>query len=183
MNNNTPIIPDNSGGNSLFLLFSITDFEGIPILFVARNSFNELFLCNCIEFRFFQRWIISKVTIPVLDDVINCTIPIWDALKIDNGLKIIATFFYNSGKFIQEKVPFDSIPIDDLPEKNAYACLINKNAKQNLSLLHTLLSADFLSEDAYTTHIEADTISHENQCILQSHDEYKPFYAFHSLVA
>ena len=59
MNHKKPIIPAGKGGSNYYLIFSIMEYEGIPILFIARDDFNTLYLCDCVEFRDFQRWTIS----------------------------------------------------------------------------------------------------------------------------
>ena len=132
MNHNEPII---SGSNNLYFLFSITEYEGMPILFVARDDFNDIYLCNCIEFRDFQRWIISKTSFQILKLVIEKKLTVFDALKKDDSLKIIATYNYSSGQTTQEKINFKNISQEDLPEQGAYAYMISENALENLYIL------------------------------------------------
>ena len=133
MYNNEPII---KGNNNFYFLFSITEFEGIPILFVARDDFNNIYLCDCVEFRDFQRWIISKTSLKILKLVIDKKITVFNALKKDNNLKIIATYDYSSGQTTQEKIAFENISQEDLPEQGAYACMISENALKNLYFLY-----------------------------------------------
>ena len=134
MFNDEAIISSTSGGNNFYLLFSIMEYEGIPILFVARDDFNKLYLCDCVEFREFQRWTISKVTLQTIKQIIDKELTVFEALKRDDDKKIIATYDYTSGETTQEKVAFTNIPLEDLPEEGAYACFILPEAYENLNL-------------------------------------------------
>lgn len=127
MTKNQLIIPATKDGNNFYYLFSIMDYEGIPVLFVARDDSNCLYLCDCVEFRDFQRWVISKISTNTLELVINQKITIFNALKEDNDLKIIATYDYNSGEVTQEKIAFSDISQEDLPEQDAYAYIMHDN--------------------------------------------------------
>ena len=140
MNHKKPIIPAGKGGSNYYLIFSIMEYEGIPILFIARDDFNTLYLCDCVEFRDFQRWTISMTNINILDMVINKRLSIFDALEKGEGLKIIATYHYDSGLVTHEKIAFDAIQPEDLPEKDAYACMVSHDACDNLRLLRLLMA-------------------------------------------
>lgn len=136
MYNNEPII---CGDNNFYFLFSIIEYEGIPILFVAKDDFNDIYLCDCVEFRNFQRWIISKTSLNILELVIEKKISIFNALKQDDSLKIIATYDYLSGQTTQERIVFENISQEDLPEQEAYACMISENASEHLQFLKTVM--------------------------------------------
>ena len=141
------IIPATSNGNNFYLLFSIMEYEGLPILFVAIDDFNGLFLCNCVEFRNFQRWVISETNINILDMVVNQQTTVFDALKQGNSLKTIATYDYETGNITQEKIAFENITPEDLPEQNAFACMIKDDTFEKLYLLRMLPSLDNLESN------------------------------------
>lgn len=179
MNHDEAII---NGGNNFYFLFSITEFEGIPILFIARDDFNDIYLCDCVEFRDFQRWIISKTSLNALKLVIEKKLTVFDALKKDDSLKIIATYNYSSGKTIQEKIAFENISQEDLPEQGAYACMISENALENLNLLRTLIHEQN-KENKYGNVIVNETTHNKNNYYISETADIKFFHSNINLVA
>lgn len=68
-------------------------------------------------------------------------ITIFDALKEDDDLKIIAIYNYNSGQVTQEKIAFSDISHisqEDLPEQDAYAFMMPDNVYDNLLLVNNV---------------------------------------------
>lgn len=173
MNNKQNIIPATIG---IYYLFSIMEYEGIPILFVASNDYNEFFLCDCVEFRHFQRWTISKISLHILELVITQKITVFEALKEDEGLKIIVTYYYDSRKVTQEKIAFSAIQQDDLPEQDAYACMISHDAYDNLRLLRLLINAPENNENRHFSNMQTETVSYEHHYIVQEKEDTK-FYS------
>ena len=120
MKKNDPIIQATSNGKNFYLLFTITEFDGIPILFIVTDDYNNLYLCDCIEFREKQIWLISSIKFTVLMQLMTQKITILSAFKNGDNSKIIATFDYDTGKFTQEIVNFDEISPENLPEEGAF---------------------------------------------------------------
>ena len=183
MNHNKPIIPAGKGGSNYYLIFSIMEYEGIPILFIAKDDFNSLYLCDCVEFRNFQRWTISMTNIHTLEMVINKSLSVFDALEKGEGLKIIATYNYDSGLVTQEKIAFDAIKPEDLPEKDAYACMISHDAFDKLRLLRLLMVTPENYENIYITSTWTETQSHELDYVLLVKESAKFFSYSSKLVA
>ena len=120
MKKNEPIIQATSNGKNFYLLFTITEFDGIPILFIVTDDYNNLYLCDCVEFREKQIWLISPIKFTVLMQLMNQQITILSAFKNGDSSKIIATFDYDTGKFTQEIINFDEISPENLPEEGAF---------------------------------------------------------------
>ena len=121
MKKNEAIIHAANGGKNFYLLSTITEFEGIPILFTASDDYNDLYLCDCVEFRDKQVWLISKITLNVLMQLIAQKITVLSAFKQNKEPKIIATFNYDTGEFTQENVELNKISPENLPSEGAFA--------------------------------------------------------------
>ena len=118
---NDPIIQATDKGKNFYLLLTITEFDSIPILFIAKDDYDDLYLCDCVEFRDKQIWVISKITLNTLMQLIAQKITVLNALKRDKGEKILVTFDYDTGKFTQENIDFNKISNENLPEEGAFA--------------------------------------------------------------
>ena len=139
MKKNEAIIQATSNGKNFYLLFTITEFDGIPILFVAKDDNDDLYLCDCVEFREKQIWVISKITLNTLMQLIAQKITVLNALKKDKGSKILATFDYDTGKFTQKNVDFNEISHENLPEE-AFAYFNGQNLEPILARLNDAVS-------------------------------------------
>lgn len=101
----------------LYLEKIYLDFEGEPVLFLCSDGSLGLYLCLLTEIRKRFRWIISKTSKGILDDLVNYRIPVYDAFKgVPNAVNYIIDMNLNLDVSIR-KVSFEEIDDNDLPVK------------------------------------------------------------------
>lgn len=88
-------------------------YEGENIIFTCKDKCNNHFLCVCYEFRFKLEWILCKVDVSTIVDIIDNKIDLHTVFIISNSLiKIVSD---NSGdhitKFQGTKVDLSCIPV------------------------------------------------------------------------
>lgn len=117
---NRPFISASGTGKDYYYLFSILNFEDIPIVFAAIDQNNQIFLCDCVEFRDIQKWVIAKTDFSILKKVSMQEISVYDALSWDDGTVDFVTLHYNSGEFEhQNGLPISEMSMEDLPDKDS----------------------------------------------------------------
>jgi CRISPR/Cas system CMR subunit Cmr4 (Cas7 group RAMP superfamily) len=92
-------------------------FENEPILFICSNKDMKIFLCLCSDIRGIKRWIVSKSSVKVLEDLIDHKIDLYSAFEFQlDEYKIIVEL--NTNNNIQyDQILFNDIDELDLPEK------------------------------------------------------------------
>ena len=117
---NEAYIPATDGGFDLYYLFSILEYDYIPIVFIAKDANGVLYLCDCVECRGDQQWTIAKTSIKTIRKVLNKELSVYDALKEYGDDIIVVTFGCESESFTQKKVRFDDLTEEDLPDKDSF---------------------------------------------------------------
>ena len=110
--NDVPNIGDLSLEKVLF------SFESIPIVFICTNETNEKFLCLCNDVIEEECWMISKISVSKLLDILYDKITVFNAFKTSDHDIIIAT--QNQNNLIYEVKTFDEIDALDLPDENEF---------------------------------------------------------------
>lgn len=111
-------IPAFSHGKELYFMFSMLEYDGVPIIFVCSDDNENWYLCDCVEFRAFQRWTISRTTETVLCDILNQTLSVYDALSLAKECRVVE-LNYETNEYSQKIVPFSCLKHTELPQKGA----------------------------------------------------------------
>lgn len=109
---NVPNIGDLSLEKVLF------SYENIPIVFICKNNMNEKFLCLCNDVIEEECWMVSKISVSKLLDILYDKITIFNAFKTSDNNIIIAT--RSQDHIIYQEKAFDEIDELDLPDENEY---------------------------------------------------------------
>lgn len=117
---NKAYIPATDGGFDLYYLFSILEYDYIPIVFIAKDANSVLYLCDCVECRGDQQWTIAKTSIKTIRKVLNKELSVYDALKEYGDDIIVVTFNFESEAFSQKRLRFVDLTKEDLPDKDSY---------------------------------------------------------------
>lgn len=130
MNNDTYIKLQD---RNLIFLFSIFEYEELPIVFVCRDESWSLYLCDCTETRFSeQNWIIAKTEIRTLEDVANGKLAVYDALKTHDNQVILVVYDYETKEFSQKKCKFTEVEEENLPDKDSRLSYVNSRIFDDL---------------------------------------------------
>lgn len=128
---NEAYIKAENGGKDFFFLFSLLDYEELPIVFIARDISWQLYLCDCTEFRFsIQKWTIASTTVEIIKQILDKKISIFSALMQDK--LILAECDLQTDTFTQAEVSFDMIPVTRLPEHDSILLSICEDARNEL---------------------------------------------------
>lgn len=113
------ILPGNHEYPELRRAFTILEYDEMPIVFVACDDNDRLYLCNCVESRDCLRWIVTLTNFEILEDLLTKKIGTYEALKAFDSVKTIVTYDYVTKQYCYTKKSFSSISEDDLPAPNA----------------------------------------------------------------
>ena len=131
---NEPYIRAGNNGIDLYYVFSLLDYEDLPIVFVARDENWQIYLCDCTEFRFSeQRWTIAKTTPSVIRDIITHRMSVFSSLNTLSDSIILAECDLESDRFSQTIIQFDRVPDNRLPAKDSVLSSVCEGATENLS--------------------------------------------------
>ena len=113
-----------------YLDHTFLSFEGEPIVFTCLNDSYETFFCYCTEFRFFQKWIVSKINLTVLEKLLYQIIDIRQAVL---SLKSVIEITLKSDGLMSytENTPFN-LQDYDLPDPSCFVECNYKTAKAYL---------------------------------------------------
>jgi hypothetical protein len=125
-------IQADGNGCNYYFLFSLLEYEEIPIVFVAENDEGHLCLCDCVEFFNKQVWIITETTYPILISVAKQELSVFDALKCHTDTKTVVIYDYETKKFTHEQTKFNMIDKMNLPEKDVMLRYIDDFAREIL---------------------------------------------------
>ena len=129
---NEPYIRAGEAGIDFYYLFSLFDFEDLPIVFVCRDDSQNLYLCNCTEFRFeTQEWTIASTDESTINDVAEGRKSVYDALAA--GSALLATYTYADETYQQEAVAFADIPETRLPDRDSRITISNQEKERILN--------------------------------------------------
>ena len=117
---NKAYIPASGTGKEYYYLFSILDYEDIPIIFAASDRNNQIYLCDCVEFRDTQKWVIANTTFTILKKISTQEISVYDGLAWNNGIVDFVTLHYDSGLFEHcVGIQMKEMSPENLPDKNS----------------------------------------------------------------
>lgn len=117
----------------LVFLFSILEYDGLPIVFVCRDESWSLYLCDCTETRFSeQNWIVAKTEIQTLESVVDGKLSVYDALRTDGDQVILVAYDYGTKNFTQKKCIFTEVEEENLPDKDSKLLFVESKARENL---------------------------------------------------
>lgn len=102
---------------TLSLDFVFIEFEFEPILFTCIDATNQLYLCLCSEIRAEKKWLVSKLRPQDLSKLVNGTLDIDSALKINDKLIVITQKI--SGEEISVRRLISELDPLDFPESGA----------------------------------------------------------------
>ncbi len=129
-----PAFPD---GEELYFMFSLLEYDGIPILFVCSDCEDNWYLCDCVEFRDYQRWTISRTSAAILSDILNQTLSVFDALSAAGECRV-AELNYETEEYRQKTVPFICLGEAELPQKGFMLRYHDVKAEEYVAMLNAL---------------------------------------------
>lgn len=133
---NEAYIEAKSINKNFYFLFSLMEYDDIPIVFVVRDQEDNIYLCDCTEFRDYQKWIISKTDILTLMDIVNRNKTVYDALNKSPEESIIVVYDYENDTFDTALKKFDDIAFDELPEKGAMLRYVSDGAREKIIMIN-----------------------------------------------
>lgn len=111
---------------SLYLDYVIFELD-MPILFVCKSSFNDLFLCSCFNVSDEMQWMIVNVTSKLLIDLLSDAVTIRELFEISNVDKYYVTWNSDSNdeivkcmrdrEFLSEHLPKEGELIDVVDDR------------------------------------------------------------------
>jgi len=129
----TPYIPAAEGGKNFYYAFSLVDFDGVPIVFLATDDDNNVFLCECTDSRFGeQNWTIGFTDHETVVRLIHREITLYEAFSKANKPMFVVVCDLDTGMFTQKKTAFEMLKEEDLPDVCAKVLLTNENAMKEL---------------------------------------------------
>lgn len=103
----------------LYIDYSIIE-DDYPLLFILKNKHNDRFICSCFEIIKQQSWVINKVTISNIKDLLTDKIDIRKAFLFDNDDKKVIVHKKNN-KYIYKIVDKEYIINNDIiPDEGDY---------------------------------------------------------------
>ena len=130
-------IPAFSEGKELYFMFSLLEYEGVPVIFVCWDDDENLYLCDCVEFRNYQRWTISKTTAAILSGILNQTLSVYDALSLPGKCRVVE-LDYESNEYEQRMTLFKDLRQEELPQKGALLRYYDGRADSYVAMLNAL---------------------------------------------
>ena len=127
-------IPAFSNGKELYFMFSMLEYDGVPVIFVCSDDDENWYLCDCVEFRDYQRWTISRTTAVVLSDILNQTLSVYDALSLSKECRVVE-LDYETNEYSQRMVPFSCLKHAELPQKGAMLRYHDVKAEDYVTML------------------------------------------------
>lgn len=167
-----------AGNENFFYLFSILEFDEVPIVFITRDEKWNLYLCDCTDTRFGeQNWIIGKTTIEIIRKVIDKKITVYDALKeVSQSVKLVV-YTYSTQSFSYQKKMIYEVPEDHLPEKEQVLLYVEDNASEQLFRLKLMQA---LHQETFTTEKSQNNDTFENNATVFQDYEFEG-NAYHEL--
>lgn len=151
-------IPAFSNGKELYFMFSLLEYDGVPIIFVCSDSDEKWYLCDCVEFRDYQRWTISKTTATTLADILNQKVSVYDALSFAEECRVV-DLDYETDEYSQKTVPFSCLRHEDLPQRGAMLRYYDAKADDYVAMLNALTSKKEADLVASVSFGEANTVT------------------------
>ncbi len=150
------------GNEKLYLLFSIIVFEYLPILFVAYDEKDQLYLVFCSESREIMRWVIGKTNIRTIEAVLNQDMTINEALGCEEAGRIMVVKFSKTEGYSIEETSLCEVDPYYLTESGVYAEFIEDDVEENLKQY----KESRLYKDRVLMKYEGDTLSRDIQEVI-----------------
>lgn len=93
--------------------------DGIPMLFTCRSG-SKIYLCVCRTLTPEQKWVISEISIEILDEMVEQKISINCAFKKFNRKSAIVKWHKGSAKEVCSVFPTVDLHDSDLPDPSLY---------------------------------------------------------------
>lgn len=119
------------GNEKLYFLFSVIEFDDMPMLFVLENDRRDLYLGLCADSRGFFRWTLAKTTIETIEELIDKKMTINDAIGKDNGNVKLVEFRKDKG-FSYELGNVATISPYDLTKPGLFARYIEEDVDEQV---------------------------------------------------
>lgn len=150
-------IPAFSDGEELYFMFSLLEYDGIPVIFVCSDCDDNWYLCDCVEFRDYQRWTISRTSAAILSDILNQTVSVYDALSAAGECRVVE-LNYETDEYSQKMVPFFCLGEEELPQKGSMLWYYDVKAEEYVAMLNALSIIKRADLPASVSFSEANTL-------------------------
>lgn len=112
--------------------FSLCEYDGIPIVFVAVDDDNNPYICECTDTRFGeQNWTIADTTSSTIKELIQQKITLYEALRRGKLITVVKRDL-STGIFEHRIISFDQLNDEEKPEKDAFVWINNIYAEDDL---------------------------------------------------
>ncbi len=117
---------------NFYFEFSLCEYDGIPIVFVATDDDRSLYLCECTDMRFGeQNWTIAATTGKTIRELIDQQITLYEGLK-RNASVILVKCDLSTRVFTHQITPFAQLTSEDIPEENSFVWITNEQIESDL---------------------------------------------------
>ena len=153
--NRDAYIHGNSNGRAYYYLFSILSYDDVPLVFAAKDDKGDLYLCDCVEMRNIQRWIVAKTNYIVLNDIVNKKKSVYEALGFDQNIVNIIEYNYDDGVFRhKERCNLLELPSAYVPDQDSYISFPDEDAARRIRVFSYLDSSAGPSQEMRATYEE-----------------------------
>ena len=142
-------------GRAYFYLFSILSYDDVPLVFAAKDDKGDLYLCDCVEMRNIQRWIVAKTNYVVLNDIVNKKKSVYEALGFDHNVVNIIEYNYDDGIFRHDEGrKLFELPSAYVPDQDSYIYFPDDDAARRIRVFSYLDSSVGSSQEMRATYEE-----------------------------
>lgn len=159
----------------LFINKVLLEYELEPVIFVCKDSYNNFFLCICDDFIDTNRsWIVVKLTVQDLLDVISDKITLLSVFKKSDNKTIVIDYCFNKNTYDYHMIDFSDIDENELPYEDQYL-----DEKENLYdyidyLKSYIISYDLQDDFNYLDTIFINVNNHNQEDNFSIGKEYNP---------
>ena len=159
----------------LFINKVLLEYELEPVIFVCKDSYNNFFLCICDDFIDTNRsWIVVKLTVQDLLDVISDKITLLSVFKKSDNKTIVIDYCFNKNTYDYHMIDFSDIDENELPYEDQYL-----DEKENLCdyidyLKSYIISYDLQDDFNYLDTIFINVNNHNQEDNFSIGKEYNP---------
>lgn len=104
-------------GKKLTIERIFLEYDCLPLLCVCKDGNGQLYLCHCLEFRYFERWVVYPISEKQLSEMVENKKPPAEVLGEKDQRAYVYTLCFEDGKTgLEETSVSDLQEYERLPE-------------------------------------------------------------------
>lgn len=104
-------------GKKLTIERIFLEYDCLPLLCVCKDGNEQLYLCHCPEFRYFERWVVYPISEKQLSEMVENKKPPAEVLGEKDQRAYVYTLYFEDGKTGLEKTSVSDLQeYERLPE-------------------------------------------------------------------